>query len=260
MLARDFPFLDRRFVAMAHRGGWATPEDEPRENTSYAFGRAVGMGYRYIETDVRTTSDGHAVVFHDAELDRVTDAAGRIGDHNLAQLRAVRIAGLDQVPLLSEVLEEFPGTCFNIDLKDDGAAAAVAGVLRDQACAGRVCVSSFSGSRMRAFRRLAPPVPTGVSPVGVVLAGFVPVVRRLRLDRGEVFQIPARVAGGRVPLVRPDVVKLAHSTGRAVHVWTVDDTAEMERLVALGVDGLISNDLTALKQVLTGHGLWEDAA
>lgn len=260
MLARDFPFLDRRFVAMAHRGGWAKPEDEPRENTMYAFGCAVGLGYRYIETDVRTTADGHAVVFHDGELDRVTGAAGRIADHSLAQLRGVRIAGLDPIPLLTEVLEEFPATCFNIDLKDDGSAAAVAAILQRQACVERVCVSSFSGSRMRVFRRLAPPVPTGVSPLGVAWAGFVPLLRRARIDSGVVFQIPARVASGRVPLVRPDVVNLAHATGRVVHVWTVDDTAEMERLVALGVDGLISNDITALKQVLTGHGLWEDAA
>ncbi|MGV8907507.1 MAG: glycerophosphodiester phosphodiesterase family protein [Propionicimonas sp.] len=260
MLARDFPFLDRRFVAMAHRGGWASPADEARENTMYAFGRAVGMGYRYIETDVRTTADGHAVVFHDGELDRVTDAVGRIGDHNLAQLRAVRIAGIDPVPLLAEVLEAFPATSFNIDLKDDGSAAAVASILQRQSCAERVCVSSFSGSRMRAFRRLVPQVPTGVSPLGVAWAGFVPLLRRARIDSGVVFQVPAKVAAGRVALVRPDVVNLAHATGRVIHVWTVDDTVEMERLVALGVDGLISNDITALKQVLTGHGLWEDAA
>jgi glycerophosphoryl diester phosphodiesterase len=103
-------------------------------------------------------------------------------------------------------------------------------------------------------------VPTGVSPLGVVWAGFVPLLRRVRIDPGVVFQVPARVGAERVPLVRADVVNLVHATGRVIHVWTVDDAAEMERLVALGVDGLISNDITALKQVLTGHGLWEDAA
>ena len=260
MLARDFPFFDRRFIAMAHRGGWVTPAEEARENTLHAFSAAVGLGYRYIETDVRTTADGQIVVFHDATLDRVSDAKGTIGDHTLAELRDVRIAGLDPIPLLAEVLEEFPRTRFNIDLKDDRSPGAVAGLLRRHASGGRVCVSSFSGTRMRAFRRLAPQVPTGVTPFGVAWTGFAPLLRRLRIDSGVVLQVPARVAKKWVPLVRPDVVNFAHATGRLVHVWTVDDSAEMEQLVGVGVDGLISNDITALKQVLIGHGLWEDAA
>jgi glycerophosphoryl diester phosphodiesterase len=258
--ARDFAYLDRRFVAMAHRGGWVTPADEPRENTLHAFGCAVELGYRYIETDVRTTADGQVVVMHDAELDRVTDGVGAVSSHTLAELRTVRIAGLDPIPLLSEALDEFPGVFFNIDLKDERSAEPVAGMLQDSAYRGRVCVSSFSGATLRAFRRLAPSVPTGVTPAGVAWTGFAPLLRRVRIDPGLVLQVPARVARDRIPLVRRDVVNFAHATGRLVHVWTVDDPDEMERLVALGVDGLISNDITALKQVLIRHGLWEDGA
>lgn len=260
MLARDFPFLDRRFVAMAHRGGWVAPEEASRENTLHAFRGAVALGYRYIETDVRTTWDGEVVLMHDAELDRVTDTQGAVANLTLAVVSRARVAGLDPVPRFSDVLEEFPGVRFNIDLKDDRSVEAVASLLRRQSCAGRVCVSSFSGARMRAFRRLAPDVATGVGPLGVAWAGFAPLLRRLRIDAGVVLQVPARIAGDMVPLVRADLIRFAHATGRLVHVWTVDEPTEMERLLELGVDGLISNNLIALKRVLTAHGLWENAA
>lgn len=260
MLARDYPFLNHRFVAMAHRGGWVTPADAARENTMHAFQAAADLGYRYIETDVRTTADGKVVVMHDAELDRVTDATGAVSARTAAELSRVRVAGVDPIPLLADVLEALPGIAFNIDVKDDRSVEPLAALLQRQDVAGRVCVSSFSGTRLRAFRRLAPDLPTGVGPVGVAWAGFAPLLRRLRVDSGVVLQIPARIAREKLPLVRRDVVRFAHANGRLIHVWTVDDPTEMDRLVRLGVDGLISNDLTALKRVLTEHGLWEDAA
>ena len=258
MRARDYPFLDRRFVAMAHRGGWLTDADRARENTSHAFAQAVALGYEYLEVDVRATADGEIMVFHDARLDRVTDGTGPIGDFTWAELASFRVAGIDPIPRLVDVLEEFPHTRFNIDLKDDRSVRPAAELLVRPEISGRVCVGSFSGQRLRAFRRAAPDVLTGVPPIGVAWDGFAPLLRRLRVDSGAVLQIPPRVLAERVPLVRRDLVEFVHATGRQVHVWTIDDAGEMERLIDLGVDGIVTNDITTLRQVLTERDLWEE--
>lgn len=254
------PYLDQRFVAMAHRGGWTRSEDAPRENTVYAFEQAIGLGYKYLEIDVRTTADGRLVLFHDARLDRVTGESGLVRDRTWAELRGVRIHGIDPVPLLEDVFAQFPETRFNVDLKDDAGVPALARLLARVDMTDRIAVASFSTARTRRFARLAPDVPLGATPLGVVWDGFAPLLRRLRIDPAPVLQIPSRALRELVPVVRRDLVAFLHATGRKVHVWTIDDRVEMERLIDLGVDGLISNDLVLLKDVLQGRGLWEAAA
>jgi glycerophosphoryl diester phosphodiesterase len=254
----DHPYLARRFAAMAHRGGWISPQDAPRENTRYAFRRAVELGYRYLETDVHATADGELVAFHDAVLDRVTDGTGRIAEHSWRDLSGLRIGGVDPIPRFADLLEEFPSACFNVDIKDARAVGPLADVLHRCGAASRVCVGSFSGARLKAFRRAAPDVLTSTSPRAVAWATHAIGLRRLAADPGVALQIPVRHPSSPLTLVRADVVRLAHATGRVVHVWTVNDEAEMHRLIDLGVDGLVSDDITTLKRVATEHGLWED--
>jgi glycerophosphoryl diester phosphodiesterase len=256
--ASGHPYLGRDFVAMAHRGGWLSLEDRSRENTWYAFAQAVAEGYRYLETDVRTTADGLVVAFHDPELGGVTDSPGNIGSLTYAQLANVRVGGSDPIPLLSELLAEFPSTNFNIDLKDEASVTALPPLLAAAGVQDRVCIASFSSSRLRRFRRLAPDVLTATTP-GEVLwyAGAVGLRRWLEFGSGRVLQVPARILGDRVDLVRPGVIAAAHAAGRAVHVWTVDTEPEMNRLIDLGVDGLVTNEIGLLKRVLSGRGLWK---
>ena len=104
-------------MAIAHRGGAALAP----ENTLVAFWCATSLGLRYLETDVRATSDGEVVCFHDATLDRVTDGHGRVQHHSLRQLRSLRVHGRAQIPTLAEALEAFPDSNFTIDLKDEAA-------------------------------------------------------------------------------------------------------------------------------------------
>lgn len=112
------PFLDHPGpLAFAHRGGAA---DGP-ENTLAQFRRAVAAGYRYLETDVHATADGRLVAFHDAVLDRVTDASGRIADLPWDRVRLARVGGREPVPLFEELLAAFPGARWNVDVKADGA-------------------------------------------------------------------------------------------------------------------------------------------
>ncbi len=257
MPADTHPYLSRDFVALAHRGGWLSLEDRARENTWYAFAQAVAEGYRHLETDVHTTADGQLVAFHDSQLGRLTNVAGAINDYSWAELADVRVGGSDPILLLEELLVEFSGTYFNIDVKDEGSVAALPKLLARLGAEDRVCVASFSTSRLRRFRKLAPSVLTATTAAEIAWYAFGFGLRRRPPGPGRVLQVPVRVFAERMPLVRPDVIAAAHATGRAVHVWTVDDRAEMERLIDLGVDGIVTNEISVLKQVLIERDLWK---
>lgn len=256
MRAAEHRYFDTRFAALAHRGGASEGVPLALENTLPAFAAAVALGYRYLETDVHVTADGTPVAFHDEHLDRVTDAAGAISSFAARDLARVLVGGLERVPTLGELLEAFPTARFNLDLKADASVEAVARALDAHAAHDRVCVGSFSTSRLRRFRRLVGPrVATAVSPAGIA-AYASPGVRRLgALDAGAALQVPTRHRG--VPVVTRGLVAAAHAAGRVVHVWTINDADEMDALIDLGVDGLVSDDLVTLKAVLTRRNLWE---
>ncbi|MBO0842738.1 MAG: glycerophosphodiester phosphodiesterase, partial [Nocardioides sp.] len=110
----------RRVRAYAHRGGARDPEIHGLENTLAAFQHAVGLGYRYLETDVHLTRDGVLLAFHDDRLDRVTDSRGAIAEMSYADVATARVQGEHPVPTMAELLEAFPEASFNIDLKAEG--------------------------------------------------------------------------------------------------------------------------------------------
>ena len=111
------PYLARTPVALAHRGGALYEPNLGVENTMTAFRNAVALGYTHIETDVHATRDGRLVAFHDDRLDRVSDLQGRIRSLDWDEIRWARVGHGEHVPLLSEVIETFPETKLNIDLK-----------------------------------------------------------------------------------------------------------------------------------------------
>lgn len=259
MRASDFPYFGTGFVALAHRGGWAA--GAARENSVAAFASAVGLGYTHLETDVHVTADGVLIAFHDERLDRVTDAAGAVGDLPWSEVRRARIGGSEPIPTLDELLEAFPTSRFNIDIKAGGAVAPLADSLARHAALGRVCVGSFSGRRIRAFRSLVGPgVATSVGPLGVVLGAWGVGVRRLIPSTGMAYQIPVRDEQTGLRVLTRGLLNTAHRAGKVVHVWTINDRAEMHRLIDLGVDGLVSDDVVALRDVLIERGLWEQSA
>jgi glycerophosphoryl diester phosphodiesterase len=247
-------------IAMAHRGGARHPAVIGAENTLHAFRHAASLGYRYLETDVHVTRDGHLVAFHDPVLDRMTDRPGALAAVLAEELAEVRVAGEHAVPSMAELLEELPQARFNIDLKAPGAVEPLAALVERMQVHDRVCVGSFSSAHLQQFRRLtAGRVATSAAPAEV--AGFLalswPGVRRLLRRRPfAALQVPRR--RGRVPLVTRSVVRRAHAVGLHVHVWTVDEPAEMAELLDLGVDGLITDRTDLLKDVLVERGLWAD--
>jgi glycerophosphoryl diester phosphodiesterase len=247
-------------LAFAHRGGAYHPDIEGLENTLAAFKHAVALGYDYLETDVHVTRDGVLLAFHDAVLDRVTDLEGAILDLTFDEVRQALVGGREQVPTLAELFDEFPRARFNIDIKSEGAVPVLAAFIREREAWDRVLVGSFSPQRLAHFRRLTDHrVATSGTSVEVAIFRFLPSARLADwLTRGRVaaLQVPHR--RGRLVLATPGLVRRAHTVGKQVHVWTVDDTEEMNELLDLGVDGLFTDRTDLLKDVLTERGLWRE--
>jgi glycerophosphoryl diester phosphodiesterase len=258
--AADFPYFDARTpIGLAHRGGAKLAANLHLENTLAAFRRAVEMGYRYLETDVHATADGHLLAFHDRALDRVTDQRGRIAELPYTAVRAALINATEPIPLLSDLLEEFPETRINIDVKAPGAIEPLAEVIGRHDAIGRVCVGSFSDRRLRAVRRLlGPSLATAAGPSEVGALRFAPerLASWLR-SPAPVLQVPTGhlVGGRRLDLVTPALVERVHAMGKHIHVWTIDDAREMHRLFDLGVDGIVSDRIDTLADVLAERGV-----
>jgi glycerophosphoryl diester phosphodiesterase len=268
---------DRRVIAYAHQGGaWEAPS-----STLHAIAAALDAGATGIELDVHATADHRLVVCHDATVDRTTPASGAIASFTYEELSGLDNAywwapgadvspglGEDAYPfrgrapadhrfgfaLLEEVLGEFPDTVLNLDIKQTGPVVppyetALADLLRRADCAERVIVASFLDPATEAFSAYAPEFATSMGTLATaefyraVQAGEPPAP-----TRHVALQVPATF--GEVTLVDARFVEVAHEAGLAVHVWTIEEEAQMEELCGLGVDGIITDRPTALVGVL----------
>jgi glycerophosphoryl diester phosphodiesterase len=248
------PFLDHPGpIPFAHRGGAG---DAP-ENTMPAFEHAVALGYRYLETDVQVTADGVLVAFHDDDLVRTCGVDGRISALPWSEVSAARVDGAEPIPLLEDLLGQFPEVRLNIDCKTDAALDALVAAIRRTRSLDRVCVGSFSDRRLTRLRHaLGAGLCTSMGPRAVarLRAGswLAPPLAGSRAALAV--QVPVR--RGRITLVDERLVRTAHRHGLAVHVWTIDDPAEMERLLDLGVDGIMTDRPAILREVLERRHQW----
>lgn len=259
MRAADYSFLDADFLAFAHRGGALYPPNRHRENSRHAFAQAVALGYRYLETDVHLTADGVLVAFHDDELDRVTDAAGRIAELPYEVVARARIGGRDPIPLLSELFEAFPTARFNIDAKSGAAVEALARTIAEHDAYDRVCVSSFGIRRLHRLRRLlGPRTASAASAAGIAVNRFGSWLTAVLDSPAPVLQMPIdrRVFGRDLRILTDRLVSTVHRHGKQVHIWTVDDASQIEQLLAAGVDGIFTDRPDTLKTVLQRQGRW----
>src|SRR5918994_45229 len=224
-----FPFLDWPGpLAFAHQGAHVT--GGPGENTMAAFEAAVALGYRYLETDAHVTADGVLVAFHDDNLDRLTDRAGVIGKLPWAEVRAARVRGHDDIPLLEDLLTAWPDVRINIDPKHDAAVDPLVDLIQRTGTIDRVCVGAFSDTRLARIRAaLGERICTSMGPRQV---------RRL-------FAAARGVPAGRFSAacvqgpVRPGPVPLG-----------------TRRLLDLGVDGIMTDRPEVLKAVLEERDAW----
>ncbi|WP_033338326.1 glycerophosphodiester phosphodiesterase [Catenuloplanes japonicus] len=250
----DHPYLDAPVpLAFAHRGGAA----DGLENTAEAFSRAITLGYRYVETDVHTTADGIPVIFHDPDLRRLTGHPARISQLTWADLAAVRVEGAAAVPRLDEILHAWPQVRFNIDVKADGGEEPTVRTVISAKAEDRVLLASFSDARLHRIRTLGGPrIATSMGLRAVARLRLASLTgHRLRLPPSVVAaQVPVR--HGRIPVVDARFVRHAHAQGLQVHVWTIDDPAQMHALLDLGVDGIMTDRVDVLRDVYTQRGAW----
>jgi glycerophosphoryl diester phosphodiesterase len=234
-------------LAFAHRGGTGAHP----ENTLAAFTHAASLGYTYLETDVHLTADGVLVAFHDPDLERTCDRPGLIAELSWSEVAAARVAGREPIPRFDDLLEALPEARFNIDCKSDGAVDALVSALTRHGALDRVCVGAFSDRRLRRLRRaLGPDLCTSLGPVETARLTFgMPTSASLHAA-----QVPVR--SGPVEVVTERRIERAHRRGLQVHVWTIDDSTEMERLIDLGVDGIMTDRPEVLRDVLMRRGLW----
>jgi glycerophosphoryl diester phosphodiesterase len=245
-------YLDHpRPLAFAHRGGAA----HHPENSWPAFEYAARLGYAYLETDVRSTADGKLVAFHDADLGRVADRSGQVRQLSWSEVSAARIGGTEKIPLLEDLLGTFPDLRFNIDLKDDGAIAPLAGVLKRTASWDRVCVASFSGARLLAAQRsLDRPVCLAVTPAAIAAVRYLGfcgegMARGLARSGALCAQVPLRIA-------TRGFIRRSHALGLDVHVWTLNTRGEIEQALDLGADGVMTDEVVLLRDILGERGQW----
>lgn len=250
-----YPFLDWPGpLAFAHQGAHRSGGG-PGENTMSAFEAAIAMGYRYIETDVHATADGILVAMHDDTLDRVTDRAGVIGELPWSEVRRARVDGSEPIPLLEDLLGLWPEVRVNIDPKHDAAVAPLVDVIRRTDAIDRVCIGAFSDRRLaRIQRMLGPRVCTSMGPRQV--ARLVAASRGVPTGRFSAACVQVPTSRGPLPLVTRRFVQAAHDRSLQVHVWTVDDPDEMRALLDIGVDGIMTDEPSVLKQVLDEREAW----
>jgi glycerophosphoryl diester phosphodiesterase len=270
-LSATHPFLDAGGpVAIAHRGG----ADHAPENTLPAFQAAIELGYRPLETDVHLTRDGVVVAFHDPRLDRVTDSTGAIEDLDVDAVEAAdagygftpdggrsfpfRGQGV-RVPRMDELLRRWPEAHINIDPKSNAVVDPLVDLLDRHDAWDRVCLGSFSDARLRKVRSLrGERACTSMGPLAVAVARTASLAGVMPRQGAACVQVPRRQ--GPLLIVTDRFVRAAHRAGLPVHVWTINDEAEMHALLDLGVDGVMTDRLELLLRVFESRGLRVDGA
>lgn len=246
--------------AFVHRG-WHYDDLAGMENSLSAFRRAAREGYQYLETDVHATSDGVVVVHHDPVLDRTTDATGLVAQLPWSVVSRAKIGGREPVSRLEDLLEELPDALLNIDVKAERAIQPLIDTLRRMNSFGRVCVASFSESRLERVRRTAGDgVLTSMGTRAIArlwAAGRLPAFVRGRRGQQRIAQVPA--SQGRLTIVDKRLITAARGRGIEIHVWTIDEPEQMHELIDLGVDGIMTDRPSVLRDVLRERGLWAAA-
>ena len=243
-----------RLLITGHRGA---PSEAP-ENTRSSFSAAIASGAQVIETDIRLCADAHIVISHDDNFARLGGPGRSIRKMTRSEIEAIRLVsgptGPERPLFMDEALMLFPDIRFNVDLKDSGPAIVRewAGLLRRSTAWNRCITASFYDRSLRMFRRIEPDLPVSVARFGIawiLLLSAFGTSRRPKAGEG-VLQIPEK--SGFLKLVSPRTIGIWHRFGWKVEVWTIDNREDMERLYEWGVDGIITNRPSLLKEFLHG--------
>lgn len=254
---RERPALGDRPVNFAHRGASASAP----ENTLAAFDEAISAGAEALELDARMTRDGKIAVIHDEAVNRTTDGTGAVRGMTLTELRALdagyrfgeEYRGL-AVPTLEETLRRYPDTFVNVEIKgkERDAAEGVLEDITDARAESRVLVVSEDGGVIGRFRELSEGrIATGASRREVATFFLASKLRvAWALDPAyDSLQIPPEYKG--LAIATPRFIAAAHGRNIGVDVWTINEAREMERLLDLGADGIMTDRPETLAEILS---------
>ncbi|QUR66060.1 glycerophosphodiester phosphodiesterase family protein [Mycobacterium spongiae] len=245
-------------IAMAHRG--FTSFRVPM-NSMGAFREAASLGFRYIETDVRATRDGVAVILHDRRIQPESGVTGAVDRRYWRDVRQAQLGAGESIPRLEDLLDALPDIRVNIDIKAASAIEPTVAVIERLNAHRRVLIGSFSDRRRRqALRLLSKRVATsaGSGALLALLAARTAASQAYAwrvLRDSDCLQLPPRIGG--LPIITPRMVQKVHDSGRQVHAWTIDDPDAMHALLDMGVDGIITDRADLLRDVLVGRGEWD---
>lgn len=265
----EHPFFTQQdgVMVIAHQGG----EQLRPSNTLAAFDNAVELGVDVLEMDIHQTADSVIVLMHDATVDRTTDGSGAIKEMSFAEIRELdagyywtdddgatypyRGQGI-QVPTLEEMFQRYPDMRMNIEIKQETASMVrpFCQLIHDYNMEEKILVATFHQATMEEFRETCPQVITSmVEPEIQLFFGLNTVfLGALFQAPGTTFQVPRTSSLpiiGEVDVITERFVRVAHSHNIQVHAWTINETAEMERLIGLGVDGIITDRPDLLLEV-----------
>lgn len=239
-------FLDTNFQAFVHRGD----TKNFRENTIEAFQDAKKLGFQYLETDLRETRDKKIITFHDADFERVCGEKIKVTDIDHTKLNNLNFFKLGYTPTLNELLEEFPDTFFNIDLKVSKIGRKVLKILKDVKAENRVCIGSFNSRNLDEVHQLNPSILTSMGIRDIVSLKFFKIVNR----NSRVVQIPETWKGLKV--LSKNFLNKCKSLGLKVHIWTINDEKNIQRMIDFGVDGIMTDKPDLLKKVLLKNSIF----
>lgn len=250
----EWVFLDHSVpFGFAHQGG----DDVAPGNTDASFAHAVSLGYRYLESDVRATSDGVLVVFHDDDLEALTGVPGRIEDCTWAEVAELRVAGEHPIPRFDDVVGRYENVRFNIEPKADTAVEPLIDAIGRLGLLDRILVGSFDDSRVRKVAAaVGPKLATSPGRLGVAKLFLLALLRPDSTVPYAAVQIPSKLSF--VPLVSSWSIARFHRLGLQVHVWTINDETEMVRLVDQGVDAIMTDRTELLRRVLRSREQWPE--
>ncbi len=256
-------FFTKRTALLAHRGA---PKEFP-ENTIPSFKRAAELGADVLEYDIHFTKDKKFAVIHDDTLGRTTNSAGRIEGYTLGELKKLDAGYMFSpesgktfphrgkgysIPSLEELLNEFPSERLNIDLKSNSLDQVeyYTDIIRRFGAEKRVLTASKHTPVLKKVRNISPDMATSFG-LREIVSFF--VLSALRLDvyfnfGGDALQIPVKYRG--ITLARESFIKRAHKKNLQVHFWTINNEDEMKYLLAMGADGIFTEDVSLLKKVL----------
>jgi glycerophosphoryl diester phosphodiesterase len=269
---KSHPFLTPFPVVCAHRGDSAYYP----ENTLAAFMSAAELGADCIESDVHLTADGQCVLWHDSTVDRMTSGTGEISDYTLKELQQIDAAYSftlpDQagypfrgqeitIPSLAETLEALPAMRFNLDLKGTSLQLAekFVEVVDQYQAQDRILGASFHYRQLRRLRKLAPALVTSFASPEVhalIVLQRTGLLKYIFPFRGLTLQVPE--THGNTRIVTPQLIKRLHAHGISVQVWTINAADDMQRLLDMGVDGIVTDDPRLLQKVLKSREIQEN--